>query len=243
MIARSRVTRSIAVGVLITAAVLAVLIYYDAQAQVLRLLEWFEAQGGWALLLFTLLMAAVVVLLLPGVMFTTGAGFVFGLAKGTMCVVLGTTLGATLAFLIARYWFGARAAQFIVSHSRLKLLSDELTPQGWKIVMLSRLVPFFPFKLSNYFFGLTHLSLRAFVFGTIVGIVPFSMHNVYLGSIAADIATLGTRNAQRTPLEWGVYGAGFVALVVVVLYLNRLARRALARYTDDPAREADRCRG
>jgi len=100
-------TRSIAVGLLITAAAIAVLIYYDAQGQVLQLLEWFEARGVWALLLFTLLMAAVVVLLLPGVMFTTGAGFVFGVAKGTLCVVLGTTLGATLAFLIARHCFGA----------------------------------------------------------------------------------------------------------------------------------------
>jgi len=40
-------------------------------------------------------------------MFTTGVGFVFGVAKGTLCVVLGTTLGATLAFLIARHCFGA----------------------------------------------------------------------------------------------------------------------------------------
>jgi uncharacterized membrane protein YdjX (TVP38/TMEM64 family) len=243
MIAGLTLTRSIAVGVLITAAALAVLIYYDAQAQLLELLEWFEAQGLWALLLFTLLMAAVVVLLLPGVMFTTGAGFVFGVAKGTLCVVLGTTLGATLAFLIARYWFGARSAQFIVSHTKLKLFSDELTPQGWKIIMLSRLVPFFPFKLSNYFFGLTHFSLRHFVFGTLIGIIPFSLHNVYLGSIVGDIATLGTRNQHRTPLEWGVYGVGFLALVAIVLYLNRLARRVLAKYTGDDAQEAARCHG
>jgi len=67
--------------------------------------------------------------------------------------------------------------------------------------MLSRLVPFFPFKLSNYFFGLTRFSLRGLVFGTLVGIIPFSVHNVYLGAIAADLATLGTRTAHRTPLE------------------------------------------
>ena len=66
MAAGLALTRSIAVGVLISAAALAVLFYYDAQAQVLHLLEWFEARGVWALLLFTLLMAAVVVLLLPG---------------------------------------------------------------------------------------------------------------------------------------------------------------------------------
>jgi hypothetical protein len=56
---------------------------------------------------------------------------------------------------------------------------------------------------------------------------------VYLGSIAADLTTLGARDLDRTPLEWALYGAGFVATVVAVVYLNRLARRALARYEDN----------
>lgn len=235
--------RSIAIGVLFMAAVLAVLIHYDAHEQVLRLLQWLDAQGAWALLLFTLVMALVVVLLLPGVMFTIGAGFVFGVVQGTICVVLGTTLGAVVAFLIARHLFGARARRFILSHARLTLVSEELTPQGWKIVLLTRLVPFFPFKLSNYFFGLTRFSLRDFVFGTMLGIIPFSLHNVYLGSITADIATLGARNSDRTPLEWALYGAGFLATITVVVYLNRLARRALAKYTGDTEQGGEQCRG
>lgn len=222
---------SIAVSVLFVAAVLGALIYFDAHQQVLRLLRWLDAQGAWAPLLFILVMMLVVVLLLPGVLFTTGAGFVFGVVEGTIYVVLGTTLGAAFAFLIARYLFGARAARFILAHARLKLVSEELAPQGWKIVLLTRLVPFFPFKLSNYFFGLTRFSLRGFVLGTFVGIIPFSLHNVYLGAIAADIATLGVRNAERTPLQWALYGAGFLATIALLVYLNRLARRALANYT------------
>jgi uncharacterized membrane protein YdjX (TVP38/TMEM64 family) len=222
---------SIAVSVLFVAAVLAVLIYFDTQAQVLQLLEWLDAQGVWGPLLFILVMILVVVLVLPGVMFTTGAGFVFGVVEGTIYVVIGTTLGATLAFLIARYLFGARARRFILAHARLKLVSEELAPQGWKIVLLTRVVPFFPFKLSNYFFGLTSFSLRGFVLGTFAGVIPFSLHNVYLGAIAADIATLGGRSAERTPLQWTLYGAGFLATIALLVYLNRLARRALAKYT------------
>lgn len=231
MIRRMSPVWSIAASVLLVAAVLGVLIYFDAHQEVLRLLEWLDAQGAWAPLLFILVMALVVVLVLPGVMFTTGAGFVFGVVEGTLYVVLGTTLGATLAFLMARHLFGARAARFVRAHARLRLVSEELAPQGWKIVALTRLVPFFPFKISNYFFGLTRFSLRGFVSGTFVGIIPFSLHNVYLGSIAADIATLGARNAERTPLEWALYGAGLLATIALLIYLNRLARRALAQYT------------
>lgn len=225
---------SIVVSILFVAAVLAVLTYFDIQAQALQLLErldaWLDAQGAWAPLLFILIMMLVVVLVLPGTMLTTGAGFVFGVVEGTVYVVVGETLGATLAFLIARHLFGVRAARFVLAHARLKLVSDEITPQGWKIVLLSRLVPFFPFKLSNYFFGLTRFSLRGFVVGTFVGGIPFALYMVYLGSIAVETVTLGTRNAERTSLEWGLYGAGFVATIALLIYLNRLARRALAKY-------------
>ena len=222
----------IAASILFVVALLGVLVYFDVHEEVVRLLQWFEAQGAWAPLLFILIMAAVVVLVLPGVLLTTGAGFVFGVVEGSIYVVTGTTLGATLAFLIARYVFGQRAREFVLTRSKLRLLSDELTPNGWKIVLLTRLIPFFPSKISNYFFGLTPFSLRGYVGGSLLGFIPFSVHNVYLGSIAADVSTLGARDPGRSPLEWTLYGGGFAATVSAVIYLNHLARRALARYTD-----------
>ncbi len=229
----------IAASILFVAVTLGVLVYFDAHEQVLRLLQWFDAQGAWAPLLFILIMMAVVVLVLPGILFTTGAGFVFGVVEGSLYVVAGTTLGATLAFLIARYLFGERAKQFIMSRARLHLVHQELTPHGWKIVLLTRLIPFFPGKLSNYFFGLTSFSLRGYVGGSLLGFIPFSIHNVYLGSLAADLTTLGERNLDRSPLAWALYGAGFVATVVTVIFLNRLARRALARYQEQGILEED----
>jgi uncharacterized membrane protein YdjX (TVP38/TMEM64 family) len=215
---------------LFVAGVVALLIYFGADEQVVLLLRWFDDQGAWAPLLFILIMAAVVVLVLPGVLFTTGAGFVFGVVEGSVYVVTGTTLGATLAFVIARYLFGQRARRFIIAHSRIRLLSEEVVPHGWKIVLLIRLIPFFPSKISNYFFGLTPFTLRGYVGGSLLGFIPLSVHNVYLGSIAADLSTLGVRDMGRTPLEWLIYGAGFMAAVAVVITLNRLARRALERY-------------
>ena len=150
--------RNIALSVLLVGALLAVLVYFEAQSHVLRLLEWLDAQGVWGPFLFILIMALVVVLVLPGVMFTTGAGFLFGVVEGTLYVIVGTTLGATIAFLIARYLIGDRASRFLLSHPKLKRVDDEFIQQDWKIVLLTRLVPFFPFKLSNYVFGLMRFS-------------------------------------------------------------------------------------
>lgn len=222
----------IVASTLFVALILSVLVYFEMDDQALLLLRWLDAQGWWAPLLFILLLALVVVLLLPGVLFTTGAGFVFGVVGGSLCVIVGTTLGAALAFLIARRLLGERAARYVLDHPKLRLVSNELVPQGWKIVMLSRLVPFFPFKLSNYFFGLTSVSLRGFVGGTVIGIIPFSVLNVYLGAIAAEVATRSARTEGYGSVPWILYGAGFLVVFGGVIHFSRLALRALAKYDD-----------
>jgi len=227
----------IIISILFVALGVTLLMYFDVHEDVLQLLDWLDALGIWGPLLFIMIMVLVVVLVLPGIMFTAGAGFVFGLVEGTVYVVVGTTLGAGLAFLIARYLFGDRASQFVLRRARLRLVSEELTPHGWKIVLLTRLVPFFPYKLSNYFFGLTQFSLRGFMGGTFVGVIPLSLHNVWLGSIAAGITVPGGHIAARTPFEWVLYGGGFLVIVGLIIYLNRLARRALANYTEEDVEE------
>lgn len=203
---------------------------FGVHQQVVELLRWVDGQGAWAAVMFVGLMAAAMVFLLPGVLLTTGAGFVFGLLEGTIYVVVGTTIGSAIAFLIARHWLGDHAHVYIRDRAKLSMVSNEMAPHGWKIVLLTRLIPFFPGKLSNFLFGLTNFKFSGFVAGTFLGVIPFSIHNVYLGSLAADLSTLGVRESGRSPLEWAIYGAGFVGTVLAVVFLNRLARRALARY-------------
>lgn len=214
-------------GLALTAAVVAALVHFGVHEEVLRLLESLQGHGWTALLIFIALMAAVMVLLVPGVLFTTGAGAVFGVVDGSIGVVAGTTIGAAIAFLIARGLLGERAVRWVRAHARAAAIDDELAAHGWKLVLVTRLVPFFPFKLSNYAFGLTRIPFRGFVAGTFLGVIPWSVHNVYLGSLAADLG--GLREVDRGPLGWVLYVGGFVATVALVWYANRLARRALGR--------------
>lgn len=223
----------IAAGMLFVGMILVVLVYFDVHEQLVELLEWIDAQGAMAAVFFILLMAAVVVLLAPGIFLTTGAGFVFGVIEGTVLVVAGTVIGASLAFLIARHLFGELASRFIISRSNLQIVSDEMARHDLKVVMLTRLIPFFPSKISNYFFGLTRFTFKGFVMGSLIGFIPFSLHNVYLGSITADLASLSRGEVARSPLQWAFYGLGFVATIVALLYFNNLARRALAAYSQE----------
>lgn len=228
---------AIAASALAVAALVAVLVWLDVDEQLLQVLRWIDGQGVLSVVWFVLIMAGAVVLLLPGVLLTTGAGFVFGVLEGTAYVVLGTTIGACLAFLLSRYCAGERLRAWIRRHARFYSVTCEMERHDFQVVLLTRLIPFFPGKLSNYYFGLTGFRFRGYALGTLIGLVPFSLHNVYLGSLAADLVTLDARSYGRTPVEWTIYGIGFAATVVAVIYLNRLARRALARY-DASALEA-----
>jgi len=227
----------IAASLVFVSVIVCVLVYLGMHERLVALLQWVEDREPWSAVLFILIMAAVVVLLLPGIFFTTGAGFVFGVVEGSIYVVLGTTLGAAVAFLLARYVLGERAARHIRSHSRLRVVNDEMARHDWKVVLLTRLIPFFPGKLSNYFFGLTSFSFRGYLAGSLIGFIPFSVHNAYLGSVAASLATLKEGGIARSPVEWGLYAAGFAMAVFAVLYCSRLARRALARYEQENGSE------
>src|SRR5690606_28895895 len=124
-------------------------------------------------------------------------------------VVVGTTLGASIAFLIARYLFGKRAKEFVLKRSKVNSINEEMTKHDFKVVLLTRLIPFFPGKLSNYFFGLTDFRFGAYALATLIGLVPFSLHNVYLGSLISDLAELRAGGLTRSPVQWALYGFGF----------------------------------
>ncbi|WP_444941457.1 TVP38/TMEM64 family protein [Microbulbifer sp. ANSA003] len=218
----------LAVCTIAVAGVLSLLVYFDLDDQIIELMQWLNEQGWQTSLLFILIVAAAIVFLLPGVIFTMGAGFVFGVVKGTLLVIAGTVLGATLAFLIARYLLGEKPSRWVMSHIKPATVGEVIRREGWQMIMLTRLVPLFPFKLSNYFFGLTPVRLRDFVIGNFLGIIPLTLHNVYIGSIAADLTSLG-KVEERTPIQWGFYIAGFALAVIALIGLTRMARRALKR--------------
>ena len=212
--------------------VLAILHYFDLDDRLIELMQWMDTLGWQAGIWFILVIALAIVCLFPGVVFTMGAGFVFGVIKGTIYVVLGTVLGAAIAFLIARYLLGKRASDWLLSKVKPPNLGEILRDEGWRMIMLTRMVPLFPFKLSNYFFGLTPVRFRDFCIGNFIGVIPITVNNVYVGSIAADLASIGTERSARTPTEWTLYGLGFCLAIIAIIGLTRMARRALNQKID-----------
>ena len=115
--------------------------------------------------MFVLLYVVVTVLLLPAVVLTLGAGALFGVAWAFVTVSIAATLGATAAFLVGRYLARGWVARRVAASARLGAIDAAVAREGWKIVLLTRLSPAFPFVLLNYAFGLTRVPLRDYVAG------------------------------------------------------------------------------
>jgi uncharacterized membrane protein YdjX (TVP38/TMEM64 family) len=115
----------------------------------------------------------------------------------------------------------------MAGNSKFKSVDEAMGREGWKIVLLTRLSPVFPFNLLNYSYGLTSVSRRHYFFASWLGMIPGTALYVYLESLAGGIAGLGMGKA-RTTAEWVFYGVGLLATVAVTVFVTHVARKALA---------------
>ncbi len=119
--------------------------------------DWIRHLGLAGAFIFIGVYALGAVLFLPGAIFTIAAGLVYGIAGGTAVALAGATLGAGLAFLVARYLVRGRIEEFAQKNRRFGAIDNAIGEEGWKIVGLLRLSPLIPFNVSNYFYGLTSI--------------------------------------------------------------------------------------
>lgn len=214
------------------AALAAVAFYLNAPARIQAVfkaaLDWLEHLGFWAPVVFVLLYIGSCVALIPAAVLTVGAGAVFGLVKGAILVSIGATLGATAAFLVGRHFARGWVTRKFGRHPAFAAIDRAVGEEGWKIVFLTRLAPVFPFFLMNYIYGLTRVRLRHFVTATWLGIMPGSTLFVYIGSLAR------TGGEDNSPIRWVVRGFIVLTSIIALVFIGRIARRALARRVEQP---------
>ncbi len=195
--------------------------------------RWVQQLGVLGGLVFALAYVLAAVLLMPGSLITLAAGFTFGVVWGTVIVSLASTTGAALSFLIGRFlaqdWVAARVRQ----HPRFHALYRAIDKEGFKVVLLTRLVPIFPFGFLNYGFSVTRVPFGRYVLASWLGMLPATVMYVYLGSAAGSLARVVSGDVRHTPMQAALFVAGGLAAVLVTVFLTRRARRELDRLTDD----------
>jgi uncharacterized membrane protein YdjX (TVP38/TMEM64 family)/rhodanese-related sulfurtransferase len=177
-----------------------------------------EGLGGWAPLGFVAAFAVATVAFAPGALFGLAGGALFGPALGTVWNLAGGTLGATAAFLAARYL----ASDWVVRKTagRLRQLIEGVEAEGWRFVALMRLVPLVPFNLLNYALGLTRIRLAHYVVASLVCMAPGAAAYAWLGYAGRQAAA-----GDAAALRYGLLG---LSLFAVVAFLPRLVRRLSA---------------
>jgi uncharacterized membrane protein YdjX (TVP38/TMEM64 family) len=190
-------------------------------------LGWSRGLGVWGPIALAGLYGVACVLFLPGSLLTLGAGFAFGLVRGLLAAMAGSLLGAAAAFLlgrtVARRWVEGRVA----ANPRFRAVDEAVGREGFKIVLLTRLSPVFPFNLLNYAFGVTRVSFRDYFFASWLGMFPGTVMYVYLGSAAQSLAELAAGSGGGATAQRVLLGVGLLATVAVTVVITRIARRAL----------------
>lgn len=210
---KHKILRGLFLALLVAGIVLVVVYRDQLDAQALQ--AWVNEAGVAAPLLFMLIYAVGTVFFFPGSVLTLAGGALFGPVMGTLINLTGATIGAALAFLVARYL----ASDWVEEKTggRLKQLKEGVEGEGWRFVAFVRLMPLFPFNLLNYALGLTRIPLLQYVVASWLFMLPGAIAYTYLGYAGREAVTGSEGLIQKTMLA--------LALLAIVAFIPRFVAR------------------
>ncbi|MFN0084409.1 MAG: TVP38/TMEM64 family protein [Blastocatellia bacterium] len=216
--------------ILILAVILAALVLLrmlPVRELVEGLLVFVKDLGPLGPVLLVLAYVVTSVFLIPGSAMTLLIGGGYGLWKGLLIVIIGANLAALCSFTLSRTFLRGRVSRWAAGHPRFAALDRAIGREGFRMVLLSRLSPVFPFTLLNYFLGLTTVRTGPYVLANLIGMLPGTFLYVYLGATAREALT-GSKGLIFKMV-------GLVATIAVVMLVTRLARKALAEAESEDA--------
>ncbi len=191
------------------------------------LLEWTHGLGSWGPVFVACFYIIAAVLFIPGSVLTLGAGFLFGVAVGTVTVWIGANLGACAAFIVGRTIARNWVAQKVAGNPKFAAIDEAVGKEGFKIVLLLRLSPAFPFNLLNYALGLTKVSFGKYVLANMIGMAPATLMYVYFGSAARSLADVAAGRVEQGSAGQVFFWFGLAATIAVAVFVTRLAGKSL----------------
>lgn len=158
-----------------------------------------DAWGLAAPLLFIVVNAALLMLLVvPAWFCAILGGLLFGRWLGLACALIGTTLGASAVFLMARAGLDGLAER---AGPRALKIAEGFRSNALSYLVFLRLVPVVPFSFVNFAAALARLRLSTLMLGTMIGIVPSALIYVSLGDLLMDMARQGELPGSTLLLE------------------------------------------
>ncbi len=179
--------------------------------------EWIKGFGMMGPVIYMLLYIACCVFFLPGVPITLVGGLVFGPVLGTIYVLIGSTLGASLAFLIARYAARSMVEGWVSNNDQFKKIDEGVEKQGWRMLMITRLVPIFPFNLQNFAYGLTKIKFGTYVVVSAICMLPGIIAFVFAGGSVLG----GEGDMKKTMMYLAIAAVFFVIMSLIPGWIQK----------------------
>jgi len=178
--------------------------------------EAIDGLGAWGPVVFILLWISSAVFLLPGAALGIVGGILFGPWLGTLYTALGATLGAVAAFLAGKYVARDMVQGMLEKNPKLRKIDEGVKNEGWRFVMLTRLVPVFPYNVQNYVYAITAIKLPIYAVATFAFMLP----GVFAFSFAGGAVTAGG-SPVRIIAYLAVAGVSLFLISLIPKYLKK----------------------
>jgi uncharacterized membrane protein YdjX (TVP38/TMEM64 family) len=198
--------------------------------------DWLNAQlvrvaqlGEWGVVLFLGLYVVVALTATPAFPLTVAAGAIYGVARGSVLVFVGASLGGSLAFGVATRLAGSRWLRRLDRDPRVLVVRQALSRGSFWVQFLLRLSPIIPFTLLNYALGMARVRFKDFALA-LVGMIPAIIVYTYYGKVVGDVTKLAA--GVSPPRGTGYYlllGVGLVTTVVASAFITKATRSVLRR--------------
>lgn len=201
---------------------------------------WVEKDvGPWGPLVFALAYIPCTVLAIPASLLTLGGGYLYGLPIGFITDSVGSTAGATAAFLIGRTIGRSYVTAKLKDYPQFQAITIAIERSGFKIALLLRMVPLLPFNMLNYLLAVTPITCKTYTLASWLGMMPMTLVLVYAGTTIKDITDFSRHDGHFTLARWLLLGSGLFTSVVVVIVVTRVAKDALQRAVDEEVTKVD----
>jgi len=187
--------------------------------------EWFGGFGFLGYLIFVVLYVLAASFMLPAFPFTLVSGIVFGPILGGLLSLVAATIGATVAFIVARYVARDTIVSKFGSSPLFSKIDNGLKENGVSFLILTRLVPIFPYNVQNYIYGLTPIKLLTYAVVSLICMAPGAFIYAFMAGMIVEEGI--------TPMLALYFAGAGVALFLVSLIPKYIAKKKGIKLKDD----------
>mmetsp|Transcript_35574 Transcript_35574/g.52149 ORF Transcript_35574/g.52149 Transcript_35574/m.52149 type:complete len:438 (+) Transcript_35574:181-1494(+) len=190
-----------------------------------------QSMGNLGLVYFGVVYTVAEILAIPAIPLTASAGYLFGVTGGTAVVLLSASVAAAVSFIIGRTLLRGYVESMLDEYPKFRKIDGAIGREGFKLMLLLRLSPIFPFALSNYLYGATSVKFWPYFWGTMLGFAPGTLAYVYAGEVGKALTLPGSGEVQ----PWYVYAGGLALVCGILKVVADVATGVIDNMEDEDA--------